>query len=135
MIKHKLKNNNGFMALMSAIIISAVLLLIVTSLSFTGFYTRSNILDSELKEKSSALAEACVDTALLKLANDPLYAPPSGGEYIKVDEVSNEACTIKSISGSIIKTKANYNNKYFTNLEVRFNGGDLSVISWEETPN
>ena len=61
------KRNKGFVALMSAIIISVILLLIITNLSLTAFYSRSDVLDSELKDRSSALAEACVDTAILKL--------------------------------------------------------------------
>ncbi len=122
------KSNNGFVALMSAIIISVVLLLLATSLSLTGFYDRSNILDRELKEKSSALAEACVDTAILKLANDPTY---SGNEIITVS--GGETCRIESISGGTIISKANYNNTYFTNLEVDVDS-NFSVTRWEEVP-
>ncbi|OGI69752.1 hypothetical protein A2643_03915 [Candidatus Nomurabacteria bacterium RIFCSPHIGHO2_01_FULL_39_220] len=118
------------MALISAIIISAILLLIVTNQSLTGFYGRSNILDSEMKERSSALAEACADTALLRLAANPAYA---GGEKIIID--SGE-CTIISIdtNGSHIKTQGKFNNAY-TNLRITIDTADFTVQSWEECSN
>ena len=133
MIKYKIKTNTGFIALMSAIIISVVLLLVVTNLGFTEFYNRSNILDSELKEKSFALAEACVDTAILKLANDSSYNPIN--EPISVDA---DNCIIQSVasgaSQKIISIQTNYKN-YYTNLKIVLNSANMSVVSWEEIPN
>lgn len=135
------KRNNGFIALISAIIISVILLLILTNLSLTGFYDRSNILDSELKERSSALAEACVDTAILKLANDISYIPSpafnfvteTGGEPVSIN---SDQCTIVSVdtSGSHIKTQAKFNNAY-TNFRIIINTTTFAVQSWEECPN
>jgi len=139
---YKLKAQRGFMALMSAIIISAILLLIAVSLSTTSFYDRSNILDFELKEKSSALAEACTDTAILRLTKNLSYVPSppfnfttqTGGEPIIVD---SDQCTIVSVDtfGShIIKTQAIFNNAY-TNLRVIINPATFAVQSWEECTN
>ncbi|MDE2399791.1 MAG: hypothetical protein KGL67_02160 [Patescibacteria group bacterium] len=120
------KNNKGFVALMSAIIISVVLLLITTNLSLTGFYDRSNILDSELKDRSSALAEACVDTAILNMVQ--------GTTYIGSVNVGADTCTIQSVTGSNQKTiliQAKYSN-YYTNLKVVANTVDGSIVSWQE---
>src|SRR3989344_8321294 len=94
------KSNKGFVALISAIIISVILLLIATNLSLTGFYSRSNILDGELKEISSGYAEACVDTALLKLANDSGY---TGGDSVNVDGLTGDDCTY-TVTGVGTKT-------------------------------
>ena len=131
-----MKNNSGFIALMSSIIISVILLLIATSSSLTSFYGRTNILDFELKERSSTLAEACVDTAILKLAQNKNY------ELITTDHnisIGTDHCNIFSLSpnpprtGNItIITKANYNNTYFTNLQTIVNSINMSVVSWEE---
>ena len=44
--KHRVYNK-GFVALTSVVIISAILLLVATSLSLSGFYGRFNILESE----------------------------------------------------------------------------------------
>ena len=124
------KRNSGFVALISAIIISVILLLIATNLSLTGFYDRSNILDGELKERSSALAEACADTAILKLANNPGY---TGNEIITVS--GSDTCNIQTINPNtdpiIIGTKAIFQNAT-TNLNIKVNKTDLSVVSWEE---
>src|SRR3989338_1096164 len=131
MIYQSIKNNTGFVALMSAIIISVILLLIVTNLSLTGFYSRSDILDSELKERSSALAEACADTALLKLANDTSYI--GGGTPVIVN--GSETCTIDTTTATnprVFTVHANFNNIYFTNLQISVNVTTLAVTGWEE---
>ena len=125
-----MKNNSGFMALISAIIISVILLLIASSLNLTSFYNRSDILDSELKEKSLALAEACVDMAILKLANNQNYTPSN-----EIVNVGTDTCTIQSVISSsnqkTINVKADYNH-YVTNLKIIINSSDLHVVSWEE---
>ena len=129
------KRNKGFIALISAVLISVILLLIATNLSLTSFYGRSNILDSELKERSSALAEACADTALLKLANNRNYVLVAADHNIVV---GTGRCDIFSLSpnpprtGNItIITKANYNNTYYTTLQIVINSTN-TVVSWEE---
>ena len=126
----KIKTNSGFAALMSSIIISVILLLVATNLSLTGFYARSNILDAEFKERSSALAEACADVAFIKLANDPDY---TWAETIPV--LGSDVCTIQTINPALdpitIQTKAIFQNAT-TDLQIKIDKDDLSVISWEE---
>jgi len=119
------KTNAGFLALMSAIIISAILLLIATSVSNISFYGRSNILDAELKEKSFALAEACVDVAILNLLQ--------GINYTGDVAVGSDKCTIQSISGTSEKTINTYadHKNYITKLEVEVDT-NMSIISFEE---
>ncbi len=124
----KRKTNSGFIALMSAIIISVILLIITANLNLTGFYGRSNILDWELKQKSSALADACADIVLLRLAEDPNYA---GEENITVSE--NDTCTIFSASGGNQRTfaiQAKPSN-YYTNLEITIDVNTLEITRWE----
>jgi len=130
MICLKVKTNSGFIALISAIIISAILLIIVTNLSLNGFYSRFNILDSELKERTSSLAEACADTALLKLANDSAYV---GGESVTVP--GGGTCTIDLTIANNPRTfitRANYNNIYFTKMKIVVNVTSVLITSWEE---
>ncbi|OGI60837.1 hypothetical protein A2814_03435 [Candidatus Nomurabacteria bacterium RIFCSPHIGHO2_01_FULL_38_19] len=128
--KTQKKTTAGFIALMSAIIISVILLLIAVNLSFTGFYSRSNILDSEFKARSSALAEACVDTVLLNLANNPSY---TGEESITVS--GTDTCEIGTIVPTadpiIVEVTADFQNA-ITNLHIEVNQSNLSVESWEE---
>ena len=123
------KHNSGFVALISAIIISVILLLIVTNLSLTGFYDRSNILDGELKERSAALAEACADTALLKITTDPVYNPTN-----EIVPVGSDTCTVISVTGTTTKTilaKADFKN-YITKLQIQFDTITSAVDSWQE---
>ncbi|MBP9748215.1 MAG: hypothetical protein KBD17_01145 [Candidatus Pacebacteria bacterium] len=125
-MKNYNKKNRGFVALITSVIISTVLLMVATNLSLTGFYARSNLLDFELKEMSYHLAEACIDTAILKIINNPNYNPTN--ESVDINEYK---CAIESITGNIIKTKADYRN-YITNLEVEINPSDMSIVRFEE---
>ena len=132
MIYHNVQR--GFIALMSAVVISVVLLLLATAGSLTGFYSRANILDSEYKEKSAALAEACVDQALLELVNDPSWEGDAtstiGSEQCYVGQVQNNT----PISGQkTFKTRSISHNAY-TNLEVVVNATTLSLVSFKEWP-
>jgi hypothetical protein len=117
MTQRKLKHRDeqGFIALISAIVISVLLLNITFTLSFSGYSSRFNILNAEFKSISAALANACVDTAIVKLIEDSSYA---GGETIEIDP--GKFCEIISVTGSTektIKTQADFNSAH-TNLEV-----------------
>ncbi len=131
-MKKQKHHQTGFIALISATIIAVVLLLVTSSANLSGFYSRSNSLDAELKERSGAIAEACVDEALLKLANDSGY---TGNVDVIVDGANQ--CHIDSLVPStdpiIITARADYNH-FFTRLEVKVDKTNLSVISWQELP-
>ena len=135
------KSGAGFIALISAIIISAVLLVVTVTLSYSSFFARYNLLDSEYKDRSSALAEGCVDAALLKLANDPNYYANNERTLIGSDEchikqicLPSSNCSKAPLSGQqIIETYANFQNAC-TNLSVAINQNTLAVQSWEEVP-
>lgn len=124
--------NRGFIALVSAIIISVVLLVFTATLSYSLFFARYVILESEYKERSLALAEGCVDVALLKLANDPNY---TGNELVTI---GSDICTIRAIGGSsnkVIETQAIFpqsNTGAYTDLRVTVDPNTLAVISWNE---
>lgn len=120
---------NGYIAIISAIVISILIMGFVFAVSFSGFFNRFNILDSSLKETANGLAEACVETALLKLAENSSYG---GNENIAI---SNEQCSILPLENAgnqkIIKTKAIV-QKAVANFKIIVNANDLSIISWEE---
>lgn len=119
----------GFIALISAIIISVLLLTITFTVSMTGLWGRFNILDAESKERSSNLAEACADIAILNLAQS--QPQPLNPVHVESDE-----CNIVSItpgSQTTIKTQAII-NKAYTNLVVVINS-DYSIVSWNEVLN
>src|SRR5512146_2551685 len=74
-------DKSGYVALLSALIISAVVIVIILTLGQGTYLHRINIADAHYKTKSRALAEACVETALLDLTTNPNYA---GNETINV---------------------------------------------------
>lgn len=119
---------------MSAIIISAVLLIIVTGGSLSGFFSRVNSLNGELKEKSAALADACASQALLELANDPSYdgnatTTLSSGDLCRIGPVS----TLSGPARYRFRTRA-YVEHAYTALEVTASQSDLEVTTYEEIP-
>ncbi|MEK7576344.1 MAG: hypothetical protein AAB482_01480 [Patescibacteria group bacterium] len=119
----------GFIALISVLIISGILIAVTTAASMSGFLSRSNMIDSELKERGKSLAEACADVALLKYAQNPSYA---GNETISVGV---DSCLIRSfiISGSqiTIETQGIYRNTY-SDIRVTADISTLAIVSWEE---
>ncbi|MDP1689247.1 MAG: hypothetical protein Q8L47_03930 [bacterium] len=126
------KRNEGFIALMSSVIIAAVILVFTVTLSYSSFFVRFNLLDSEFKDRSVALAEGCVDSALLNYAINSSY---SGNEFLNI---GSDSCFVRPIyeSGSNIniETQAIFQNSY-TNLKVTINKISLAVVSWSEVPH
>src|SRR4051812_5142422 len=133
-----MRRESGFIAVTSAIIISVLLLAITLGISLSGFFARFNVLDSESKERSVALAEACVNTAILDIASGTIPVSFPTPE-ITVDNIyPNDKCTIYSINVGLpspgkttIKTRANPNQAY-TNLRVVIDSSNFGVISWDE---
>lgn len=119
----------GYIALMSAFIISAVIILLVLTFGQVSFLNRANISSTQFKEKSRALASACVNTALLKLVDNSSYA---GGETISV---ASDTCDIVSVvsssTGRIISAQGEF-QKSFTNFMVTVDSDVVDIISWEE---
>ena len=129
----------GFIALISVILISAVLIALVVMVSAAGFYSRFNVLDYENKKVSVSLAEACAETALVNLAKNPTNYPssiPPAGILTTVDLAAGKTCRICLVSLSSpysIITRAVYNNAY-TNLTVTgtLGASNFNVSSWDE---
>lgn len=132
------QHQDGYIALITVILISVSLLTMVVAVSFEGFFSRFSVLESEQKETSAYLAESCFNTAVLMLAQDDDY---SGNESI---DVGTESCDIKNIttSGSFaerrtIQTQGIKGDAY-TNLEITIDLDSLpstDVVSWVEMPS
>lgn len=134
-----LDKQSGYIALISVVIISVLLMTVAFTLSFSGFLNRFTILDAEFKEVSNGLAEACVDSAILRLAQDFGYtiSPSAGCASGQIISVGSEQCRICSVEVSdaqnIIKTQGIFKDSY-TNLiiKVSTSTNDIQVQSWEE---
>ena len=120
----------GFVALMSVIIISAVLMTMVYLLSASSFLERFDALDGEYKRESLALAEACVNAGILKIAQSDYSAA-----QIVIDSTDpKKTCRVCQLSSSgDILTRAVYNGAY-TNLSVSVDPtqGNYPVTAWVE---
>jgi hypothetical protein len=124
---------HGFIALMSAIVISALLLAVTFSVGFIGFFARFNLIDSESKEKSFILAESCLEVAIANIVQDPAFNPINQ----KVT-VGSESCTIVSVSNAgVLRTVKTFAviNKAHTNLKAVFDTVSFRLISEIECEN
>jgi hypothetical protein len=125
-------NNRGYIAITSAIVISALLLVISGIVSFSSYLSRFNVLDVSSKEESRALAEACVEKALLKLALNASYG---GNEVLAI--TAGRSCRILPVESAggqkIVKTTAAFGGAV-SNLKVVMVLSPPTIISWEEVP-
>ncbi|MES2007153.1 MAG: hypothetical protein V4436_03520 [Patescibacteria group bacterium] len=123
--------NRGFIALMSSLIISTILLVVVVAGSVSGFTTRFNMLDAEAKQQSAALADGCVDLLLFQLGEDSGYAgsPPISRP------MGGGTCTVNASGvAGVFAVQGVYQHSY-TNLEVVVDTGTLDITSWQEVAN
>ena len=126
------KNQTGFVALMTAIIISIILGSMIFALNLSGFFARFNALNNQLKEISFALAKSCADTAMLKLGRNPAYG---GNEDIAVGVESCHIFALQASGGQkIIQVQAKPDNAY-TDLILKVDPATLSIVSWQEVPH
>ncbi|OGF62542.1 hypothetical protein A2662_01960 [Candidatus Giovannonibacteria bacterium RIFCSPHIGHO2_01_FULL_45_33] len=136
------RERHGFIALITSIILSVILLVVTIALNQTGFLTRGEVLESEYKNRSIALAEGCADMAIIRLALDPAY---SGNESSVA--VGSDTCAIGTVQQDMpvsgqatINTSAVFpatsvtNQGAVTKITAVINSADLTVVSWVENP-
>lgn len=138
-----LNPQNGYIALTSVIIISLLLITITAVLSSANYFSRSNILESEFKERSSNLAEGCLNYALARIAGNPGYLPTADDHSVLIGYGTCNVVSVlqnlptngqTSIISQGIFPKA-LPQQSRTNLKVVINAANLSIVSWEEIPN
>jgi hypothetical protein len=91
----------GFVALISAVIISSILLGVAATLDQGVFFTRFDALNFEYKRISESLADSCIEAGTAKLANnydylveqDPDYDASAGGVPISLGTLYGHATT------------------------------------------
>ena len=128
--------NRGFVALISAIVVSFVLLIAVVTLGMRGITGRMYLLDVERKNTSYALAESCVAIATIKIANDPDYSATNVSA-----PVGSETCTIVRVTPNTpTATRATLVTRGVkdgatTYLTVVIDEVSGTPVSWREIPN
>ena len=88
-------SQRGFIALISSIILSIILLSLTIRVSSSNFSARTNALHTEFKSISVALARSCSQAALLRLSQEYWYIPNGNGDTVSIEE---DECTIKEIN-------------------------------------
>jgi len=131
-----MKNFNeekGFIALISVVILSFVLLAAVLSLSQVGITSRFFLLDLENKAISEQLALGCIQSAIVDIVLYETAYNPSNEP--KDFPASDFTCFIESVSsvGSLytIRTYAEINGAT-TNIEAVWNNTTELIVSQEE---
>lgn len=95
----------GFVALVSTLVISGMLVTLMYSTSAGSFYSRLDSLGSEYKRISLGLSESCTNAALLKIAQNYNYSITSDPEYDASKggvpyPIGDDECIIKSVTFS-----------------------------------
>jgi hypothetical protein len=136
----------GFIALISVIIISVVLLALASTLGSSSLLSRFDTLNSEFKRVSLGLAESCTSVALLRIGQNYAYDPTSDPGYVAgkgslvvvgVDSQGvSESCYIESVTYGPedahhrkpvkIETQGQYRNA-FTNVTIAASVANPSV--------
>ena len=124
-----MNHREGYIALMSAIIVSVMLMAVLITLNLGGYFGRFNVLNSELKQRSFSLADGCASAAVLNLAQDPSYA---GSTTLAI---ASDTCTIFAIASGtgVIETQGIYQHAY-TNLKLTVDTTTMAVTSFQEIP-
>jgi hypothetical protein len=127
---------NGFIALISILILSAVLLVTTLGLAQFGIANRFFILNLEQKTSSKKLAEACIHIARIQTYNDPLMVQNTPLE-VQIGDAGAK-CIIVSVTPNghqtTLKTTAK-TGEATTNLSVLVDNENGDFISFEEIPN
>jgi len=63
----------GFAALISVLIISAILVVLTLSESTAAFFARADLYDAESKKQAVSIARGCIEAELLRLAEDSAH--------------------------------------------------------------
>lgn len=124
--------NSGFIAIISVIILSAVILLVSIGVSLRSISAGDSASGGEFSSRALALAEACAEHASLRLANNLSYA---GNENIIVE--GSDSCTVLPTEGTgninrVIKAEAmvrGYKRRIRVDIaQVR----PYALVSWRE---
>lgn len=126
----KITKQKGSIALISTVIVSAILIILILGISETQISTSYQYLNSSSNKDLYYSAEACLEEAIFKTEENPNYL----GETL---DLGTESCTI-STSGSspktisITVTSDNYTQNFEAQITVTVNGqaNNVKLLNW-----
>lgn len=131
----------GFVALLSVIIISAVILMYLFTIGLASFLNRIDTLGAENKRVSLGLAEACVNASMLRVAQS---APANnvcintmGGTCGGTDpQLVCKICTTVSGGGYATTTVHALWRGAYSTVQATFDtaAGSYKTVDWREIP-
>ncbi len=121
------KSKNGYVALVTAIIISLVLSALLFSLNMRSLSSRFNILDSELKVMSMHAAEGCLDSTVLKLASGITFTK----DQVFVDD--GFSCKVHTSSSSGVEIETAIQGAT-TRIRTTLDPSSFTVMARQEVP-
>ena len=135
--RHQVNKENGFIAMLATVVLSAVVLAVILSLSSTSVAFRVSVLGGEFKTKSKAFAEACVQVAIGKIINNPEYAGVM--EQVSIGDITCKIVSVTKLNHQYtIRIQSVYPvsspSGAYTNLEVVFSLNDdyFEIVSRKE---
>jgi hypothetical protein len=132
-INLKTKNQKGFIALTSILIISTVALAVSVSISLLGVGEAKSSLDFKKGQETLKIAEGCIEEALIRIRNDDTY---TGGSL----NVGDGSCTI-SVSGTgsdrtvdVTATISGSSLDYIKRIQIttKIIGNSINILTWTE---
>lgn len=136
-----MRTRTGYAALLSVVVISAVLAAASIALSLDAYEVRMAARDAEAKAESRSLAEACARKALLdaelgsaepgRVTVDAGPSPPETCEIVRVSRTADGRLDLV-VSGESPETGP---RRAATDLEVTAEPPDFAVRSWHELPD
>ena len=132
----------GFVALMTAIVMSAMLLILMAGSGYASFYARYDALGVEKKRQAEALAESCINVALLALAtsSDPTHFSESNSvvTVASASVNSSNTCTIDDVQHTgadvVIRASASVGDSFSRVSAVATLPPSISIVSWNTSP-
>ena len=125
----------GYVALISVLIISAILLITVAAVSQFGIGEALMIMQLNKSAEGDYLTEACAEEALMKLAEDNNYA---GNETITINSRSCQILAMENPGGDtrVIKVISAINNQTKrVRIEVNQLRPQTRVSLWQQVAN
>lgn len=123
-------NKNGFIAITTILIISAVVLGIATTVALVSIGEGQASLALTKGENTLQFVEGCAEDALLKIRNNGSYA---GGTITRPEGT----CSITIVAGSpSTLTATTQDTKYNRTVEIKYTRSSSGIIlsSWKEIP-
>lgn len=128
-----IKHSSGYIAIISILIISAVLLTSAFSVVNLGiFQSKSSLLKTQFVQ-NYYLAQACAEEALMKLKDDAggyrgsetIYLDDNSCDILAVEKGKKQERTIKVLSSL-------YNLSKKIRVEIKKINPDMEIKSWQE---